>query len=604
MAFALALEHFFMLKKEKNNLIKLFLLVFLLSPIFVSADLSSAVNYLQNQGGDAWVTQALVVAGATTPSVEYLKSVSGTQTNDYAKTILALAATGKNPNTFGNIDYVAKLKTYYDGNQFGDANLLNDDLWAILALAAVGDKDTAEVASAKNYLIAKQNADGGWGYSLTSGSDTNDTAAAIMALIASGVSASDAAITKALSYLQTTQNADGGWGWVAGSPSDSGSDAWVIAALNKLGQNAATWKKGDNNPVAHLWSLQDSDGGFWWVAPGSSDFNNKAMTAYAVIALAGKSFPVGYFDASVLPVGSYHLRIEGASATICDTTATGETAMDLVKNAAATCNYSFNIKDSTLGSYLEKINDEIGSGNTGWLYLVNNLAPSVGASEYILIAGDEIVWYFGEWGAKPSRLKVNKNSLATGESLILTAEYYDGANWQPLVDATIKGGNQNFMTDNLGKKTITLADGIFTFSAEKAGYVRSNAQKVIVGSGIQQNVNLTVEVDQGVSVSGEAMIFTVTPNTIDFGKLKPGETKSRDVNLRNEGTVNLSVTAKTSGDSLFTDNLQLNSQSWSSFSSQLDNGQQTVVKSSLKIPDNYLHSGVKSGELIFWARAK
>jgi len=270
-----------------------------------SAGTLEAVAYLKNQIPDAWITQALIAADEIDAPTNHLISVAEggfNPTNDYAKTILALAAAGKDPTAFGNIDYVAKLKTYYNNNQMGSDALLNDDIWSLLAFASIKKINSAEAQAAKNFLLSHQNTDGGWGYDLNGGSNTNDTAAAIMALIESGISANDALITKALAYLKFLQNTDGGFPYnpAWGGDSDSGSDAWVICALQKAGQDPISWTISDqdgnsHNPITNLQSLQDADGGFWWIA-GTSEWNNKSMTAYALIALAGKSFPVGYYE--------------------------------------------------------------------------------------------------------------------------------------------------------------------------------------------------------------------------------------------------------------------------------------------------------------------
>lgn len=284
--------------KVKSFLVGLAALTVIFLPSFVSAGVPEAVTYLQSQTQDAWTTMALAAAGQTGMPTAHLTSVSGDLANDYAKAILALTAAGQNPTTFGNIDYIAKLKSYYNNNQMGDVSLLNDDIWSILALASVYQADSNEAIAAKNFLIANQNVDGGWGYNVGGASDTNDTSAAIMALMEVGVSASDSIIAKAVVYLRSAQNNDGGFtydpGSLWGTDSDSGSDAWVISALYKIGQDPASWAKGTSSPLTNLRSLQDSDGGFWWIA-GESEYNNKTMTPYAVIALSSKSFPVGYY---------------------------------------------------------------------------------------------------------------------------------------------------------------------------------------------------------------------------------------------------------------------------------------------------------------------
>jgi len=290
---------------KKISTILLGVVLFILSYTdSASAGMPEAVTYLQGQTQDAWITQALIAAGETNVPTDHLTSVAAggfNPANDYAKTILALAAAGKNPTTFGDIDYVAKLKTYYDGTQMGDATLLNDDIWSILALASIYQTNSKEAVAAKNFLLANQNDDGGWGYAVDGSSGSNDTAAAVMALLEAGIDVNNAVITNAVAFLHTMQNNDGGFMndpmW--GTDSDSGSDGWVISAIYRIGQDPAGlgWTKNGSTSVDHLETLQDADGGFWWVDPASSPaFNNKAMTPYAVIASAGKSFPVAKYE--------------------------------------------------------------------------------------------------------------------------------------------------------------------------------------------------------------------------------------------------------------------------------------------------------------------
>lgn len=603
--FALARkEHFFMQKNMKKIGAGLLLASLLVLPIKTGADLPNAVSYLEAQTQDAWTTQALAAAGVTNMNLDHLKTVNGTLATDYAKTILAVTAAGQNPTTFGNIDYIAKLKTFYNSNQFGDTSLLNDDAWSILALASVGQKDLAAVTASKNYLLSKQNADGGWGYAVGGASDTNDTAAIMIALLEAGVSSSDEAMTKAIAYLQGLQNADGGWGWQTGSASDSGSDAWVITAITKLGQDPTAWQKSGKNAVEHLWSLQDSDGGFWWVEKGTSDFNNKAMTPYAVIALKNKSFPVGYFASSETAVGDNHVRIEGKNSTICDTYVIADTALAVIAKAAEKCNFSFTIEDATFGKYLKQVGDDTAAGLAGWLYFVNNTSPLVGADDYTLVKGDEVLWYYGEWGWSPTKLTVDSSNVVTGGLVKIETKYFDGQNWLTLTNATINGAGQNIVTNASGQTTVSLADGYYNLYATKDGYVRSNKVAVTVGSGIEANVGLTVEVNQGTQVAGESIIFSVSPNKLDFGKMKPGETKNSNVTLANQGTVNLEVKTNVTGDSLFTDNIKIDDQSVGTYVKNLGVSESHNATTTLSVPASYLSSGVKNGEMIFWARAK
>lgn len=592
------------MKMKRKLFILLIASAVIFQPIFVMADIGSAKNYLNEQPQDAWITQALIAAGETGFPMDHLTNVSGTLATDYAKTVLALAAANKNPENFSSVDYVAKLKSYYNSNQMGDANLLNDDIWSILALASIKEINSAEALGAKNYLLAHQNSDGGWGYAVGGLSDTNDTAAAIMALVEAGVDINNQTISKGANYLKSAQNSDGGFGYMIGSESDSGSDSWVMSAIYKINENPENWIKNNNNPVSHLMSLQDTDGGFWWIKPGTGDFNNKAMTAFAVIALSGKSFPVGYYGKS--NSGKVHLRIEGEANTICDTYADGKTALDVVKNAAESCNYFYTIQDTAYGPYLSKINSEEAAGMSGWMYFVDNKSPSVGAADYNLKEGEEVLWYYGEWGWQPLKLSVDTDSPEAEQNITATVEYNKDGKWTFLEGAKIKGdGNQEYTTDSAGHAVIKLPVGIYDLYAVKTGFVRSDKITIKSGSGALKSIGLVAEVDQGKKggIAGEAIIFNISKSRLDFAKIKPGGSMEQKLNISNSGTVNLSINASLSGDQLFKENLKINNKIWPDFKTDLKIDENKEIKSVLSIPADYLGSGIKTGELTLWAQA-
>jgi len=490
----------------------------------VLAGTPEAVTYLQGQTQDAWITQGLIASGDTNVSTDHLTSVTETSypTTDYAKAILALTAVGENPATFGNIDYVAKLKSYYDGTQMGSADLLNDDIWSILALASIREADSVEAQSAKDFLLANQNDDGGWGYGVGVASDSNDTATAIMALMEAGVDAGDSSITDAIAYLQTTQNDDGGFTYDPtsewGTASDSGSDAWVISAIYKVGQDPITWVKGENgenNPLTHLNSLQDdADGGFWWVTEGTSEWNNKSMTAYVVIALAEKSFPVAYYD---LPP-TYHLTIKGSNSVICDKYIDGPSALDIVENAASICNYTYNIDTTEFGPYLNQIGDDTAEGLVGWLYYINGESLMVGADQYTLNEGDEVLWYYGEWDWENVTMEEGDNSevaveLSVPMSLVIPAGITDATvNVSSLanddgtnVTATLPQITLSVTTEISATpvEVVIPADTVITAPAGWNGIINaptiqdSNSVTVVPDSGNTASVSSVIEVGYG-----------------------------------------------------------------------------------------------------------
>lgn len=275
------------------------------------AQITKALDYLReaqqtngNIGGfsvSGWVVMAIAAAGEDPNSwnadgdsiVDYLidkasVSLDENKATDWERSILAIVATGNNPRNFGGIDYVDKLLAFYDGSQIGSDELLNDDFWGILALAAIGEDQTIIEAS-KNFIVNNQNSDGGWGMTVGGASDADNTAAAVSALITAGMSPDSQIITDALIYLKGQQQNDGGF--VSEGMTNSAVDSWVINAIVDAGQSpvADEWKESGKNPVEHLLSLQDTDGAFKWTATQRS--KPEWMTAYALLALMGKSWP-------------------------------------------------------------------------------------------------------------------------------------------------------------------------------------------------------------------------------------------------------------------------------------------------------------------------
>ena len=105
---------------------------------------------------------------------------------------------------------------------------VNATVWGVIALRAAGERVPA--ASAR-YLLAKQHRSGGWSWAAGGAPDSNDTAAAVLALRATGVGARNVAIVGGLHYLRRLQNADGGFELVSGRGSDVQSTAWAVQAF-------------------------------------------------------------------------------------------------------------------------------------------------------------------------------------------------------------------------------------------------------------------------------------------------------------------------------------------------------------------------------------
>ncbi len=240
---------------------------------------------------------------------------------DWERSIIAITADGQNPYNFGGTDYVAHLKTFAASGQIGSATAVNDDLFGLIALSAARDSlsDTV-LTDALAFVLAAQHADGGFSYTTdpATGSDTNDTAAAIMALKAlqnAGLASTavTTALTNATSYLLGTQNADGGfpydpltppaWG---GPVSDVSSTSWVVMAFDALGQANAP---AGTNAQAYIRAAQSADGSFPYQAPAAGDVFD---TTPAVTALAGGQFPLSVY-AGLLPGQGDDINLQSRS---------------------------------------------------------------------------------------------------------------------------------------------------------------------------------------------------------------------------------------------------------------------------------------------------
>jgi iron complex transport system substrate-binding protein len=206
-------------------------------------------------------------------------------TGEMAKKITYLVLFGIDPHDYNGHDYVADLQSKVKSSgEIGD--FVYTTYWGIFGLVAAGEDVSASVA----WLKQQQQADGGFAWAEGGVSDSDDTAASIMALIAGGVSPNDPVISKSIQYLRDVQEPSGGFNYGYYSESNLASTAWVIQALAACGVDPSTVTKNGNSPVDYLLSLQQADGSFKYTEYVVD--SPVSMTARAVAALTGKSYPI------------------------------------------------------------------------------------------------------------------------------------------------------------------------------------------------------------------------------------------------------------------------------------------------------------------------
>ena len=252
-----------------------------------------------------------------------------------------------------------------------------------------------------------------------------------------------------------------------------------------------------------------------------------------MIALTGNSFPV---SSSTPTNGSgtseAYYRIVGSAGEICRGAVEAATALDVVINAADECGYTYEIQEFSFGLFLSRIGEDEAEGTKGWLYTVDEELSNIGAGDFTLSGGENVLWYYAEFDDEPPVLGDVSDSIDLAVEIV-----QDGGAGGP-------GGG-----------------------------------------------------------STPELAFTVTPSSLDFGQLVPGNTIANTMTLKNEGTKNLSIIAQVEGDSVF-NFLKIESVIWNLFEQLLPVDSQEDVEVSLSIPAEFDSFGSKQGTVIFWAEAQ
>ena len=250
----------------RKSLLSVFLIIILITSLVMAENynldtvITQTANYIQatvkepqvSSIGGEWTIVGLARSEMDIPKkyfekyyqiVEnYVKERNGVlhsrKYTEYSRVILAVTAIRKNPENVGGYNLLIPLgdfeKTVWQG--------INGPVWALIALDSgkysIPENKDAKVQATRDmyvdYILKRQNSDGGWALSENMSSEIDVTAMALQALSNyRHTEKVEKAVKKALVMLQNSQNENGGFS-ASGSASCE-SSAQVLTALCMLG---------------------------------------------------------------------------------------------------------------------------------------------------------------------------------------------------------------------------------------------------------------------------------------------------------------------------------------------------------------------------------
>lgn len=151
-----------------------------------------------------------MLAAVQQGAAEYVGSGGGAAAGKLA---IVAAAYDIDPTDFGGVDLVAKLKAGVDAD--GAVGPYPAAFGSGLAMAGFERAGAPAPAALTTWLVAQQNADGGFSYAKGQPSDADNTGLAIVGLATDDSAEAKAALVKALDWADGAQQSDGSWaGWV------------------------------------------------------------------------------------------------------------------------------------------------------------------------------------------------------------------------------------------------------------------------------------------------------------------------------------------------------------------------------------------------------
>jgi len=239
-----------------------------------------------------------------------------------------------------------------------------------------------------------------------------------------------------------------------------------------------------------------------------------------------------------LPAGkTVAVRVEGSSQNLFDgevnvvSSGAPASALDALEQALNEGNIAYEITESEYGKYINSIaGEEAGQfgGFDGWLFLVNGAMAEVGAADYEVQDGDELVFYYGMYPPDTliPEVSISPKEPRSGEEITVTvsSSYYDWNTAQTvevLVEgATVSCDGVEYTTNAQGEAVMTgLEAGSYTLRVSKD--VPGSYPRLLRTAGIPLTVTASASDTPTVSSSIAKAVAYLIDQQEDSGKLGP-----------------------------------------------------------------------------------
>jgi hypothetical protein len=167
------------------------------------------------------------------------------------------------------------------------------------------------------------------------------------------------------------------------------------------------------------------------------------------------------------------IRVEGRTRTIFGATnprVSAANALDALTKASNAGEFFVHVTDTSYGPYVDQVGLYAAFGSSGWAYKVNGVSPPVGADQYQLKDGDQVLWYWAFFGLQGGPKTLRLERTQAGCYRVLSQD--DQGSETPAAGATLHVDGRAVQT-HAGKACVGPHRGPVRATMQAA--VRSNA---------------------------------------------------------------------------------------------------------------------------------